>query len=60
MSCRPRQILRCGGYELIARADIRTGTAISEYVDVAKAFYDKRESGFANGMLDAIAKSVRG
>ena len=55
-----RQILRCGAYELIARPDIRTGTAISEYVDVAKAFYDKRESGFANGMLDAIAKSVRG
>lgn len=54
-----RQILRCGTYELIARPDVRTGTVISEYVDVAKAFYPKREAGFANGLLDGIAKAVR-
>ena len=55
-----RQILRAGTYELLARADIATATIISEYVDVAHAFYDKRESGFVNGLLDAIAKDVRG
>lgn len=54
-----RQILRAGTYELIARADVPTGTVISEYVDVAKAFYDKRESGFVNGLLDAVAKGAR-
>lgn len=54
------QILRAGAYELLARIDVPTGTVISEYVDVAKAFYDKRESGFVNGLLDAIAKEVRG
>lgn len=54
-----RQILRAGAYELIARIDVPTGTVISEYVDVAKAFYDKREAGFVNGLLDAIAKDVR-
>lgn len=54
-----RQILRAGTYELIARADVPTGTVISEYVDVAKAFYDKRESGFVNGLLDAVAKTAR-
>ena len=54
-----RQILRCGSYELLARPDVRTGTVISEYVDVAKAFYEKREAGFVNGLLDAIAKEVR-
>jgi len=32
---------------------------ITEYVDVAHAFYDKRESGFVNGLLDAIAKEAR-
>lgn len=53
------QILRAGTYELLARIDVPTGTVISEYVDVAKAFYDKRESGFVNGLLDAIAKDVR-
>ncbi len=54
-----RAILRAGAYELIARADVPVGSVISEYVDVAHAFYDKRESGFVNGILDAIAKEVR-
>jgi N utilization substance protein B len=54
-----RQILRAGAYELLARPDVPTGSVISEYVDVAKAFYDARESGFVNGLLDAIAKDVR-
>ena len=54
-----RQILRAGTYELLARPDVPVGSVISEYVDVAKAFYDKRETGFANGLLDAVAKAVR-
>ena len=54
-----RAILRAGAYELLARKDVPVGTVISEYVDVAHAFYDKRESGFANGLLDAIAKETR-
>ena len=54
-----RAILRAGAYELIARPDVPVGTVISEYVDVAHAFFDKRESGFVNGLLDAIAKEVR-
>jgi len=54
-----RAILRAGGYELIARADVPTATIISEYVDVADAFYDKREIGFVNGLLDSVAKDVR-
>ena len=53
------QVLRCGTYELIARADIPTGAIINEYVDVAKAFFDDREAKFANGVLDAVAKAVR-
>ncbi len=55
-----RQILRVGAYELIARPDVPTATVISEYVDVADAFYDKKEKGFVNGVLDGIAKAVRG
>src|SRR5678815_4968199 len=55
-----RAILRAGAYELIARADVPVASVISEYVDVAHAFYDKRESGFVNGLLDAIAKAARG
>lgn len=54
-----RQILRAGAYELLARNDVPTGAAISEYLDVTDAFYDRREKGFVNGLLDAIAKAVR-
>jgi len=54
-----KAILRAGAYELAARADVPTATVISEYVDVAKAFYDSRETGFVNGLLDAIAREVR-
>ena len=53
------QILRAGAWELMARADIPVGTAISEYVDVAHAFFDQREAKFVNGLLDAVAKEVR-
>ena len=55
-----KAILRVGGYELIARADVPVATVINEYLDVAEAFYDKREKGFVNGLLDAIAKVARG
>ena len=55
-----RAILRAGAYELIARADVPVGSVISEYVDVAHAFYDKKESAFVNGLLDAVAKEARG
>jgi len=55
-----RQILRAGTYELLARPDISTGSVISEYLDVAHAFYDRKEKSFVNGVLDAIAKAARG
>lgn len=54
-----RAILRAGAYELIARPDVPVASVITEYVDVAHAFYDKRETGFVNGLLDAIAKEAR-
>ena len=54
-----RAILRAGTYELLARPDVPTATVITEYVDVANAFFDKREAGFVNGLLDNIAKDVR-
>jgi N utilization substance protein B len=53
------QILRGGAYELLARADVPVAAAISEWVDVAKAFFDDREAKFVNGVLDAVAKDVR-
>ena len=52
------QILRAGTYELIARPDVPKASAISEYVDGAKAFFDDREAKFVNGVLDAVAKDA--
>ncbi len=54
-----KALLRVGAYELLARADVPVASVISEYVDVAHAFYDKRETGFVNGLLDAIARVAR-
>ncbi len=54
-----RQILRAGAYELLARPDIPTGSVISEYLDVAHAFFPPKEKKFVNGVLDAVAKAVR-
>jgi N utilization substance protein B len=53
------QILRAGTYELLARADVPTGAVITEYLDVAHAFFEPTEARFVNGVLDAIAKDVR-
>ena len=54
-----KAILRVGAYELMARKDVPVATVINEYLDVAEAFYDQREKGFVNGLLDAIAKTAR-
>jgi N utilization substance protein B len=54
-----KAILRAGTYELLARKDVAVGTVISEYLDVTDAFYDRREKGFVNGILDGVAKSAR-
>ena len=43
----------------LPRPDVPVASVITEYVDVAHAFFDKRESGFVNGLLDAIAKEAR-
>ncbi|MXO95161.1 transcription antitermination factor NusB [Erythrobacter aquimaris] len=52
------QILRAGTYELLARVDVPKAASISEYVDVAKAFFDDREAKFVNGILDSVAKET--
>lgn len=53
-----RAILRAGTFELLRRKDIPTGVVITEYVDIAKAFYEDEVTSMVNGVLDAIAKRV--
>jgi transcription antitermination protein NusB len=53
-----RAILRAGAFELLFRDDIPARAVISEYVDVAHAFYDGDQPGFVNGVLDRLARSL--
>ncbi|MGK2285906.1 transcription antitermination factor NusB [Pedomonas sp. V897] len=53
-----RQILRAGAYELVARPDVPTAVVITEYVDVAHAFYEPREAAFVNGLLDRVGEAA--
>lgn len=53
-----RAILRAATFELLRRKDIPSGVVITEYVDIAKAFYEDDASGLVNGVLDAIAKQA--
>lgn len=54
-----RAIMRAGVYELQAREKTPARVIITEYVDVAHAFYDGQEPGMVNGMLDRIARLLR-
>lgn len=55
-----RAILRAGVYELMKRADVPVAVTVSEYVDIAKAFYDEDEPKLVNAVLDRVARRVRG
>ncbi len=54
-----RAILRAGAYELSARPDVPFKTVISEYIDLAHAFFDGAEPGVVNGVLDRLARDYR-
>lgn len=54
-----RAVLRAGAFELMAVRDVPPRVAISEYVDVARAFYAGDEPGLVNAVLDRIAHVVR-
>ncbi len=54
-----RTILRAGAYELHYHAQIPVGIIINDYVDVARAFFNGKEPGLVNGMLDKLAGVLR-
>lgn len=55
-----RAILRAGAYELFVHLDTPPRILITEYVDIAHAFFAGREPGMVNGVLDRIARTIRG
>ncbi len=54
-----RIILRAGAYELSTQLDVPARVTITEYVDVADAFYGRRETGLVNAVLDRLANELR-
>lgn len=54
-----RAILRAGAYELAFRKDVPGRAEISEYVAVARAFYEGEEIGMVNAVLDKMARDFR-
>lgn len=54
-----RAILRAGVYELMERKDVPVAVVVSEYVDIAKAFFEEDEPRMVNAVLDRVARRVR-
>jgi N utilization substance protein B len=54
-----RAILRAGAFELASRPDVPARVVITEYVDVAKAFFEGEVPAMVNAVLDALAHSLR-
>lgn len=55
-----RALFRAAGAELLEEAKTPPKVIITEYVDVARAFFTEgKEPGLANAVLDAMAREVR-
>jgi transcription antitermination protein NusB len=55
-----RAILRAGTFEIIDRKDVPVPVIVTEYVEIAHAFFEEDEPKLVNAVLDRIAKQVRG
>ncbi|MCW9035373.1 MAG: transcription antitermination factor NusB [Rhodospirillales bacterium] len=54
-----KNILFAGSFELLELRDIPPKVIISEYMDVAKAFFEGNEPKKVNGVLDKLAHVLR-
>lgn len=54
-----RAILRLAVWELLEQFDVPDAVVIDEAIELAKEYSTERSSGFINGVLDAVARSVR-
>lgn len=55
-----RSILRTAVAELLGASEVPAKVTISEYVDIAHAFYSGTEPKMVNAVLDKIAKALHG
>ena len=54
-----RAILRVATFELAHRIDVPVKVVITEYVDIAHAFFAGKEPGLINGVLDRLGRQLR-
>ena len=54
-----RAILRAAAYELSERPDVPPRVVISEYMELADAFFAGKEPGLVNAVLDCVARAIR-
>jgi N utilization substance protein B len=54
-----RAILRAGAYEVLMRPDVPSRVVITEYLDLAHAFFEGEEPKVVNGILDKLAREER-
>jgi N utilization substance protein B len=55
-----RAILRAGVFELLERKDVPAPVIITEYVEIANAFFGEEEPKLVNAVLDSVARKIRG
>nr|WP_306837649.1 transcription antitermination factor NusB [Neorhizobium huautlense] len=55
-----RATLRAGTFELIERKDVPVAVIVTEYVEIARAFFEGEEPKIVNAVLDRLAKQIRG
>ena len=55
-----RALLRAACAEFWGTADTPARVVINEYMDIAHGFFDGEEPRFANGVLDSLARQMRG
>lgn len=55
-----RAILRTGVFELKNRPDVPARVVIDEWVELAKSFGAEESFRYVNGVLDRVARDVRG
>jgi N utilization substance protein B len=48
-------LMRCGCCELLIEIEAPSAVVLDEYIEISKAFFDTKETGFVNATLDAIA-----
>lgn len=60
MATTDRNVLRIGTFELLGRPAIPTAVVLNEAVGLAKRYGTDDSGKFVNGLLSAIARTVRG